>query len=126
MLKKISHFKDSVLTKIIFGLSSLSAAKSSFALDRMDLTQDLSGGKTLEDVGENVDKTLGWGLTLFLSFMVFIGIVIVSLSLLKLHKATKDNSHESPASAIFGIVIGGLMTAVGIITFMVKGSMIGS
>lgn len=113
-----------VNSKYNYALLALFSCQNALALEVADLTQDLSGGKTAKDIGDNIYKGLGWGLTLLLGLFTVVGIVIVALSLLKMRKMSNEgNSHESPVGPIAGLLIGGALTAVGIIAFIVKSSL---
>ena len=119
-----TRFKNVILAVQykIYAVALSLISTSTFALDKLDLTDDLSGGKTLEDIAENANDSFGWGMTLFLAGCTATGIIICGASLYKLKKAGEEGSREGYGGPIFGLVIGGFMTAVGVLTFAVKGT----
>lgn len=73
--------------------------------------------------GRKVDDMLGNGATtmqhvLDFVFMVFtlVGIILVGVSLYTLYQVSKEEGREKPKSAIVGLIVGGALTAVGLIT----------
>lgn len=124
MLKFARNLNMTVKAKFYYLLVCLMACKSAYALDETDLTQDLSGGKDLQDVGNNANKFLSWGTTLFFAGCTVVGIVIVAGSLLKMKKASEEGSRESAAGPIIGFIIGGILTAVGPVAWMVRSTFI--
>ncbi|MBJ8931599.1 hypothetical protein [Citrobacter freundii] len=126
MKKSFKNIIKAAHNKYNYALLAALSCQNALALEIADLTQDLSGGKTAKDIGENIYAGMGWGLTLLLGVCTLIGVVIVALSLIKMRKmSNENNSHESPVGPIAGIVIGGCLTAVGVITFISKSSLLG-
>jgi hypothetical protein len=90
----------------------------------IDLTQDLSGGKKAGDVLNNVTTTVNQGASTTVGIVALLGFVVVALSLMQFHKASKDE-RESPKSAFVGLFVGGAMAAVGSIMWIMKNTITG-
>jgi len=107
----------------MLGLFLISPA--SFALANTDLTQDTSGGKTISTVATNIDNTRQIGTTVVLGIFTLVGVLMVAGSLISLHKAAKDE-REKPTSAVVGLAVGSCLTAVSVIMWLVRNSVIGT
>ena len=90
----------------------------------VDLTQDTSGGKKLGDVTNNITTGSQQIAAMVIAIVAVLGFVIVALSLVQMHKASKDE-RESPKSAVVGLFVGGAMAAVGSIMWIMKNTIIG-
>lgn len=123
--------------KIFFDKLKKAAAKASvlsttalismqtMALDKIDLTQDTSGGKTFNDIAENIDDAAQTGASLIIQLVTIGGYIVVALSLYGLYKASKDDRDSKPLPAILGLFIGGAMAGVGTIMWMFKTTVTG-
>lgn len=107
-------------------LTSLMATGYAMALDKVDLTTDTSGGKTFDDIADNVDKAGKSGAAMIIGLVAIGGYVVVAISLYSLWKASKDQREEKPLSAIVGLFIGGAMAGVGTIMWMMKNTVVGT
>ncbi|EKN4699727.1 hypothetical protein JE939_002899 [Yersinia ruckeri] len=94
-----------------------------FAIDKTDLTQDMSGGKDIGQVFTNMDNIGKQFVTLLLGLCVVAGACLVAISLASLYKASKEE-REKPTSAIVGLIIGGLLTAVPVILWISSNSLL--
>ena len=104
--------------------AALLASEATFALNKIDLTTDTSGGKTFDDIATNVDGATQTGAALIIQIVTVVGFVVVAGSLWQLYKASKDE-REKPTSAIVGMFIGGAMAAVGSIMWIMKNTVTG-
>lgn len=96
------------------------------AIDKTDLTQDTSGGKSLSDAFSNIETTTQEGSTLAIAIAAFVGLVMGITSVVVLYKASKDDSRERPAGAVFGLIAGGLMFSIAIIMWYVSNTVTGA
>ena len=90
-----------------------------------DLTKDQSGGKTFKDVANNVNDATALSTALFLNIMAFAGYIIIASCLFILYRASKDDGRERPLSAIVGLVMGGLMAAIGTVAWIIRNTVVG-
>lgn len=114
------YYKAAVSTTLL-----LSGTYARADLKPYDLTKDQSGGKTYKDVANNVNDATSLSTALFLNIIAFVGYILIGICLWKLHSASK-NDHEKPLSAIIGLVVGGLMAAVGTIAWIIRNTVVGS
>ncbi|CND60620.1 hypothetical protein ACQIBV_003758 [Yersinia enterocolitica] len=96
---------------------------NAFAIDKTDLTQDMSGGKDIGQVFTNMDNIGKQFVTLLLGLCVIVGACLVGISLTTLYKAAKDE-REKPMSAIVGLIVGGLFTAIPVILWISSNSLL--
>jgi hypothetical protein len=122
------RFSKDVLDKnfknIILSASVIIYCKASYAVDSMDLTSDASGGKTFSDVATSASSNFGILGTLFCAFFTLIGLCIVGVCLMKLKRVAESDGRENPVGPIVGLVTGGLLTGVSVLTFLIKNSVI--
>jgi len=104
--------------------AALLASQATFAINKIDLTTDTSGGKNFDNIADNIDGAAQTGAALFIQIVTIVGFVVVAGSLWQLYKASKDE-REKPTSAIVGLFIGGAMAAVGSIMWIMKNTITG-
>lgn len=119
-IKKTIQNSISKATVLIFLLTC-----KAHAIQRTDLTQDTSGGRTLTNVAENTDNLVGVFITLALSLFGLVGVIVFGLSLLSLHRASKEDGRERPTGAVVGLFIGGALIGLAVLIFIVRNSIIG-
>lgn len=127
LFKKLAEITlQKSLTAYSFGLSLIASTLSipAHALNKTDLTQDVSGGKKFEDIATNIDDAAQVGASLLIQLVSIGGFVVVAISLYTLYKSSKDE-REKPLSAIVGLFIGGAMAAVGTIMWMMRNTITG-
>lgn len=112
------------MVRLLTLFAALMAAPQAFALNRVDLTQDTSGGKKFEDIANNIDQAGQAGAGMVIGLVALGGYVVVALSLWQLRKASQDE-REKPGAAILGLFIGGAMAGVGTIMWMMKNTVTG-
>ncbi len=119
--------KVSALAALIIGgalaLSTQAQAQTGTS-GTVDLTQDTSGGKKLSDVTANITTGSQNIAAMIIAIVAVLGFVIVALSLVQMHKASKDE-RESPKAAVVGLFIGGAMAGVGSIMWIMKNTILG-
>ena len=120
--------KVSALAALIIGgalaLSTQAQAQTTGTSGTVDLTQDTSGGKKLSDVTANITTGSQNIAAMIIAIVAVLGFVIVALSLVQMHKASKDE-RESPKAAVVGLFIGGAMAGVGSIMWIMKNTILG-
>jgi TRAP-type mannitol/chloroaromatic compound transport system permease large subunit len=64
---------------------------------------------------------------LAVAFFGIAGLFLVGNSLLNLYKSSKDPSHQvKPMSGVIGLIIGGLLLAVGVVAASMRNSIVGA
>lgn len=109
---------------MLIASAALLASQGTLALNKIDLTNDTSGGKNFDNIAANIDGAAQTGAALFIQIVTIMGFVVVAISLWTLYKASKDE-REKPTSAIVGLFIGGAMAAVGTIMWIMKNTITG-
>jgi lysylphosphatidylglycerol synthetase-like protein (DUF2156 family) len=120
---QVAHYKS---CSGLLALAAFALATPAFALNKVDLTQDLSGGKKFSDVASNLDDAAQIGASLIISVVAVVGYVVVALSLYSLWRASKEDREHKPLAAIIGLFIGGAMAAVGTIMWIMRNTVIGT
>lgn len=93
-----------------------------FALQSTDATQDSSGGKNFNSVATNIDTARQVGTTVILGVFALVGIIMAGMSILALHRASKEE-REKPTGAVVGLIAGGAMTMVSMIVWIVHNTL---
>jgi cytochrome bd-type quinol oxidase subunit 1 len=121
ILKIKSAIKSLVLRACAF-LSMLMAAPFAFAIASTNMTTSTTT-KKFDDVATNIDTISQQSTTLLIQLFTLGGFVLVAISLYQIYKASKDE-REKPTSAIVGLMVGGLLAAVGTVLWAMKNSLI--
>lgn len=87
--------------------------------DLLNYANQAAGNRTMSNFFANAGNTTSQGVNFLLVIFTAIGLGLVGFSLYGLYKASKDE-RETPKSAIWGLVIGGCLTAVTTIAFFVR------
>ncbi len=93
-----------------------------FAVQATDATQDSSGGKNFTQVAGNIDQARQIGTTVLLGIFALVGIIMAGMSILALHRASKEE-REKPTGAVVGLICGGAMTMVSMIVWIVHNTL---
>lgn len=122
LFESIKKAKKAVDNRIIFGYvlmttPLLSYAQNSGSIAGFNTAKQTAGSKKLDDVAQNVDRLAGNTYNTINTIAILLGVFLVAISLWGFYKSSKDE-RETPKSAIVGLIIGGMMTAVGIVTAM--------
>jgi hypothetical protein len=126
MFKK---FKKINKVKIFFQLLALDfiIMSQANATDNSSLQQATGGSKSANDVITNINGTMNTIVNLITLFFGLVGLMMVANSLVNLYKASKDSSHQTkPLSGGIGLVIGGLLLAVGTVAGISKNTLVGN
>ena len=124
-MKKLLQKINSLYLQVMAMVGVALVATPASALQKIDLTQDASQGKNLQDIASNIDDASQTGAALIIQLVAVGGYVVVALSLYGLYKASKDE-REKPLPALVGLFIGGAMAAVGTILWIMKNTVIGN
>lgn len=128
-MKNISamfHILHTQALRIALFLMAPSIFTPAMAVDATDLTQDQSGGKTFSDAFTNMDTLRQEGSTFIIGISALLGIIIIIVSLLSLHNASKDDTRETPKGAIVGLIVGGCLAAAAAIMWMMANTVTGA
>lgn len=113
-------------SKLLLCSASLYAsATHAQSLSTIDLTRDQSGGKNLQNAMEQSGSLIGTGSSFVLLVWAFIGLIVTSMSVYTIYKASKEE-REKPTSAVVGIFVGGALLAIPTIMWMARNSMFGA
>lgn len=115
---------NNVLRNAILIPSIMVYSATSNAIDKMDLTQDVSGGKDFTDLADKQDNNLGVAGTLICMGFALAGIIIAGLGVLSIYKAGKEGSRESATPGFIALICGGLMTSISVLVWIIKNSII--
>jgi hypothetical protein len=85
----------------------------------LNYANQAAGNRTMSNFFANAGDTTSQGVNFLLVIFTAMGIGLVGFSLYGLYKASKDE-RETPKSAIWGLVIGGTLTAVTTIAFFLR------
>lgn len=124
MNKIFFNLKNAAAKASVLGTTALISLQT-YALNKIDLTQDTSGGKTVNDIATNIDDAAQTGAALIIQLVTIGGYIVVALSLYGLYKASKEDRDSKPLPAILGLFIGGAMAGVGTIMWMMKTTVTG-
>lgn len=119
-----ARYKAFMACSLVIALFSGTLALPAHAINKTDLTQDISGGKKFDDIAGNIDGAAQTGASLLIQLVAIGGFVVVAISLYTLWKASKDE-REKPLSAVVGLFIGGAMAGVGTIMWMMRNTVTG-
>lgn len=116
-LKKTKAVIDTriLATCIVASTPVLSFAQNTGSIQGFDNAKQQAGSKKLDDVANNVDRFAGNTYNSMTTVATLVGVFLVAISLWNLYKASKED-RESPKHAIVGLIIGGLMTVIGLVT----------
>lgn len=95
-----------------------------FALDKLDLTQDASGGKTIQDVFKTQDDNIGYGAALTIVIFGLIGLFLIGGGIHVIVKAGKDGAREKPMGGVISIFGGGLLFSIAVIAGIIRNSIV--
>jgi len=84
-------------------------------LSGFETAKTAAGTKNLSNIADNAGATANSWFNAFMIIITACGVVLVGFSLYHFYKASKED-RETPKPAIVGVLVGGLMTVVGIIT----------
>ena len=120
-LKNLTNRTGATMALTAVGLYS---AVANAQLRKVDLSQDASGGKDLNDTMNKAGTVLDNSTSLLLLGAALVGAIITMVSLYTIYKAGKDE-REKPVSAVIGVFVGGAFLAVPIIMWLVRNSFFG-
>lgn len=78
--------------------------------------------KDFSALATNFTEAADTGAALVFNLIAVLGFVLVAVGLYQLYKASKDE-REKPLSAVIGIVVGGMMSAAGLIAWAIRNEM---
>ena len=96
-------------------LSLAQATGSTGTVSGFETARGIAGSKKLDDVASNVERTSNAGYNAIIVVVTVLGVLLVAMSLWGMYKSSKDE-RETPKSAIVGLIVGGGLPVVGIIT----------
>jgi hypothetical protein len=91
------------------------AGSQTTGLAGFDAAAKAAGNKKIDNVMASASGTANSAYDAFIIGITVFGVVLVGLSLYGMYKASADE-RETPKKAIVGLVVGGALTVVGIIT----------
>jgi cytochrome bd-type quinol oxidase subunit 1 len=121
-ISNVKTTAKSLVLRLFAFVSMLMAAPFAFAIATTNMTTSTTT-KTFDDVATNVDTISQQSTTLLIQLFTLGGFVLVAISLYQIYKASKDE-REKPTSAIVGLIVGGLLAAVGTVLWAMKNSLI--
>lgn len=127
-LRRVSQaYTTGCLKLAIVGMLALTSIPSFADVTPFDPTKDQSGGKTAIDIANNTGNTAQVGAGLALLLFGIGGFMIVGWSVWGLWKASKDESgREGQGKYWYGMLIGGLMSGISVIVWVVHNSLFGT
>ena len=116
-LKKATSAVDAkvLAVSVMAAAPVISFAQNTGSIAGFDNAKNTAGSKKLDDSLSNTDRLFGNAYNTMTTAATFLGVLLVAISLWQLYKASKEE-RESPKSAVVGLIVGGLLTAVGLVT----------
>lgn len=125
--KTMATAKNTTYKVSAAAVAYIAYSNQAFAQTQQTGQQGPVNAQNFQQVAGNVTSSLNTFSTLATTFAAVAGLVLVANSLFNLYKASKDPSHQvKPMSGIIGLVIGGLLVAVGTVVSISKTSVVGS
>jgi hypothetical protein len=100
---------------IAFPSFAFAQTSSTTGLTAFDNAKTAAGTKTLSSVAAQAGNEANTGMTAFLLLCTGAGVVLVAISVWGLYTASRDD-RETPKKAIVGVLVGGAMTIISLIT----------
>jgi len=119
----LKSINSKLSTALIFS-SALIYSNASLALDKLDLTQDASGGKNIQDVMNTQDDNFGYGAAMAVVIFCFIGLILIGGGIHVIVKAGKDGAREKPMGGIISIIGGGALFSIAVIAGIIRNSIV--
>ena len=122
LLKNVKRGVAAIESKYLVACIAVAAPALSWAqatgtgtVSGFETARGVAGTRKLDDVAANAERTSNAGYNAMIVFFTVLGVLLVGLSLWGMYKSSKDE-RETPKSAIVGLIIGGGLTVIGIIT----------
>lgn len=101
------------LASIHFGVFA-QATGNSGSISAFDTARQTAGNRTIDTMASNTDRLAGNLYNTMTTGATLLGVLLVGISLWGFYKASKEE-RETPKPAVVGLIIGGLLTAIGLV-----------